>query len=175
MQGLALVLLGWLLSSMPAQSRAVSRMVLERHDNACQGLDPAQCCAQMLEIAVFRATGDQVPKATKTPVRLSCADPERIFAENSCRMIAMSRGFNARDAGEICAPGSLSTRCHGDETCRQCVSDLDRLAWKAPQRACYALTYVPKASGDGPKVVILGEGKATNGGQVVRVRRYVVR
>jgi hypothetical protein len=176
MQAVAMVLLGWLLGVMPAQSRQASRMVLERHGDACTGLSPAECCAQLLEIAVFRATGDQVPKAAKTPVRLSCADPDRTFAENSCRLIALSRGFNAREAGDICTPGSLAKRCSGDASCKQCMSDLDRLDWKAPQRACYALTYVPKASGDGTRVVTLGGSKAAaNGGATVRVRRLVVR
>jgi len=177
MQAVALVLLGWLLliaRELPAQSRQVSRMALERHTDACTGLNPAECCAQMLEIAVFRATGDQVPKAAKTPVRLSCADPDRTFAENSCRMIALSRGFNVREAGDICLPASLAKRCSGDTSCKQCMSDLDRLEWKAPARACYALTYVPKTNGDGIKVVTLG-GSATHGGTAVRVRRLVVR
>jgi len=174
MQGVALVLLGWLLGALPAQSHHVSRMVMERHDDACSGLSPAECCAQMLEIAVFRATGDQVPRAAKTPVRLSCADPDRTFAENSCRLITLSRGFNPREASDICAPASLTKRCSGDAPCKQCMTDLDRLEWKAPARACYALTYVPKTTGDGTKVVTLGDSKAANGGTAVRVRRLVV-
>ena len=177
MHGVVLVLLGWLLSAMPAQSRAVSRIVMEHHDDACTGLDSAQCCAQMLEIAAFRATGDQVPRATKTPLRLSCADPDRVFAQNACQMIALSRGFSAREAGQICTPGELTKRCHGDSSCKQCMTDLDKLEWKAPQRACYALTYVPKTRGDGTKVVTIGgsDGSDARGGQAVRVRRYVVR
>jgi hypothetical protein len=142
MQAPVLVLLGWLLGLMPAQSREATRMVLERSDDVCGALNPAQCCAQMLEIALFRATGDQVPRRAKTPVRLSCEDPGRTMPENSCRLIAMGRGFGARDAAEICAPASLTKRCTGDASCRQCMSDLGRLEWKAPQRACYALTYV---------------------------------
>ena len=51
------VLLGWLLGVFPAQSHVASKMVLEHHDDACTNLSPAECCAQMLEIALFRATG----------------------------------------------------------------------------------------------------------------------
>jgi hypothetical protein len=56
------------------------------------------------------------------------------------------------------------------------MSDLDRLAWKAPQRACYALTYV-RASTEGTKVVTLShsKGPAASGGVEVRVRRTIVR
>jgi hypothetical protein len=176
MQGVVWVLLGWLLGALPAQSHVASRMVIEHHDDACANLSPAECCAQMLEIAVFRATGDQVPKAAKTPVRLSCADPDKTFAETSCRLIAMSRGFKAHDANEICAPASLTKRCNGDPSCKQCMSDLDHLEWKASQRACYALTYVVRPNSDGTRVVTLNDpnAAAANGGTAVRVRRTVV-
>ena len=174
MQSAALILFSWVFGLIPAQSRAVSRMVMERTDDVCAHLSPAECCAQMLEIAVFRATGDQVPKAAKSPVRLSCADPNKTFAETSCRLITISRGFSASEAGEICAPSSLTKRCSGDDTCKQCMSDLDKLEWKAPQRACYALTYQPKVT-RGTRVVTLGNAANSSHGQSVRVRRTEVR
>src|SRR5262245_18937616 len=129
---------------MPAQSREatkLARMNIQRSSDVCSALSPAECCTQMLEIAMFRATGDQLPKAAKTPVKLSCNDPAHTIPDNACRLIAMGRGFSARDAAELCSPGSLAKRCSDDETCKQCMSDLDHLEWKAPQRACYALTY----------------------------------
>jgi len=55
----------------------------------------------MLEIALFRATGDQVPKAAKTARATELRRPRKTFAETSCRLIAMSRGFNAHDSSEI--------------------------------------------------------------------------
>jgi hypothetical protein len=88
-------------------------------------------------------------------------------------LIAMSRGFGARDANEICAPASLTKRCSGEPSCKQCMSDMDHLEWKAAQRACYALTYVPKPT-DGTRVITLnGDSNppAANGGTSVRVRR----
>jgi hypothetical protein len=127
----------------------------------------------MLEIAVFRATGDQVPRAAKSPVRLSCSDPNKTFAETSCRLIAISRGFSAREAGEICAPAGLAKRCSGDDTCKQCMSDLDKLEWKSPQRACFALTYQAKVE-EGTRIVTLNN-PAAKGGNVIRVRKLVVR
>lgn len=121
-----------------------SRMDIQRSDDVCSALNSAECCAQMLEIALFRATGDHVPKAAKTPVRLSCQDPEQTIPENACRLIAMARGFGAREAADLCAPASLGKRCADDDTCRQCMSDLERLEWKASARACFALTYVSR-------------------------------
>jgi hypothetical protein len=182
MQTVALLVLGLLFAFVPAQSRSVqaqsrgaSRVVMERHSDACTGLDPAQCCAQMLEIAGFRATGDQLPKATKTPVRLSCETPARVFPETSCRMLALARGFGAKDASELCAPATLAKRCQGDDTCKQCVADLDRMAWKSSHRACYAITYVDRPSHDGVKVVSVTSGKPSANGAVVLRRRIVVR
>jgi hypothetical protein len=175
MQGVVLLLLGWLMGALPAQSRAAGHMLLERHDDACSELSPNECCAQMLEIAVFRATGDQVPRAAKTPVKLSCEDPDRTIPQNACRLLAMGRGFGARETQEICAPAGLVKRCSDDDSCKQCMTDLDRLAWKLPQRACYALTYLPKAAPTGTTVVNLSRanGAAANGG--VRTRTLITR
>lgn len=124
----------------PARPRP--SMELQRSDDVCGALDPSACCQQMLEIAVFRATGDQVPKSAKSPVRLSCKDVNRTIPENACRLIAMGRGFGARESAQLCAPEGLAKRCADDAACRQCVTDLAKLDWKAPARACYALTYV---------------------------------
>jgi hypothetical protein len=177
MQGVVLVLLGWLLGAFPAQSHMASRMVLEHHDDACMNLSPAECCQQMLEIALFRATGDQVPRAAKTPVRLSCADPGKTFAETSCRLLSMSRGFNAHDTNEICSPSSLTKRCNGDPSCKQCMSDMDHLEWKGSQRACYALTYVSRPNTDGTRVVTLNDPKRTaaNSGNTLTIHHTISR
>lgn len=197
MHGLSLLFLSGLMLSVPAQSRQVAQQVhphvhrqtskleLERHEDVCMGLDQAECCAQMLEIAGFRATGDQLPPATKTPLRLSCEAPEKTFPETSCRLLAMSRGFGAKETGELCAPGKLAKRCRDDASCRQCLDDLGRLAWRAPHRACYALTYTPQARAEGAKVVTLTRGQpgpsgrkgdpAANSGNSITVKRTVLR
>jgi hypothetical protein len=171
------LLLAWLLGVMPlAQSRdaaRASKVQIERSSEVCSALSPAECCAQMLEIAVFRATGDQVPKRAKAPVRLSCADPDRVIPDNACKLIAMGRGFSATAAAQLCAPGQLTKRCSDDETCKQCMSDLDHLEWKAPQRACYALTYVQPVETRGTRIVTLQQ-QATGKGELVHVRRLVV-
>ena len=178
MHGVSLVVVGLLLSFFPAQTRQVSRVTMERHENACLGLDEAQCCAQMLEIAGFRATGDQLPKATKTPVRLSCETPEKVFPETSCPLLMLARGFEAKEARDICAAATLAKRCQGDDTCKQCVQDLDKLSWRSSHRVCFAVSYVQRAAPrEGSKIVTVTRGK--NGGsadaQVVRVRRTELR
>lgn len=171
------VLLAWLLGVMPlAQSRdaaRASKVQIERSSDVCSALSPAECCAQMLEIAVFRATGDQMPKKAKAPVRLSCADSDRVIPDNACKLIAMGRGFSASAAAQLCAPGSLTKRCSDDATCKQCMSDLDHLEWKSAQRACYALTYVPPVETRGTRVVTL-EQQSKGNGELVHVRRLIV-
>lgn len=127
-------------------ARASSRhdaVQIEHSADVCSALTPAECCTQMLEIAVFRATGDQVPRSAKAPLRLSCTHPDKRIPENACRLLALGRGVSARDAAQLCVPDKLAKRCADDATCKRCVSDLDRLAFQAPARACYALTYVP--------------------------------
>lgn len=176
MQSVPLLILSLLFGFFPAQVRQ-SRVAIERHDDACTGLDEAQCCAQMLEIAGFKATGDQLPRKTKGPVRLSCEAPEKEFTETSCLMLALARGFAAKEASALCEPGKIAKRCQGDSTCKQCVADLDRMSWKAPHRACYAITYVDRPSNDGTKVVSVTRGKnsASANATVVRMRRTVLR
>jgi hypothetical protein len=127
-------------------------MEIEHSSNVCSELSEEECCAQMLEIALFRATGDQVPRKAKLPVRLSCQDPNHTIPENACRLIAMGRGLSAQDAADVCAPAGLVKRCTSDTACRQCIEDLSRLSWKGAARACHALTYLPKVT-QGTRVV----------------------
>jgi hypothetical protein len=158
MYGCAFAVLSALLfwsSTTHAQAKTRSQVEIQRSSDVCSELDEAECCAQMLEIAVFRATGDQVPRKAKGPLRLSCQDPNRTIPENACRLIAMGRGLSAQDAADLCAPAGLVKRCSGDAPCRQCMEDLSRLEWKGSARACYALTYLPKVT-PGTRVVTLG-------------------
>jgi hypothetical protein len=129
-----------------SQAQSKSRVEIQRSDDVCSELSEEECCAQMLAIALYRATGDQVPRKAKVPVRLSCQDPSRTIPENACRLIAMGRGLSAQDAADVCAPSGLVKRCSGDGPCRQCMEDLSRLEWKGAARACYALTYLPKVN-----------------------------
>jgi hypothetical protein len=145
-------------STLEAQSKARGQLEIQRSSDVCSALDEAECCAQMLEIALYRATGDQVPKKAKVPLRLSCQDPNRTIPENACRLIAMGRGLSAQDAADACAPAGLVKRCSSEAPCRQCMEDLDRLEWKGAARACYALTYLPKVA-PGTRVVTLGRRK----------------
>ena len=80
-------------------------------------------------------------------------------------MLALARGFGAKDANELCEPATLAKRCQGDNTCKQCVSDLDRMAWKSSHRACYAITYVDRPSNDNSRIVSVTRGKPNAAGE----------
>lgn len=183
MQGSAAVVFALFTALIPAQSKTVSRMAMQRHEDVCMGLSTAECCAQALEIAVFRATGDQVPKAAKTPVRLSCAEPTAVVPEGACRSIAVGRGFGVKDIGELCAAPKLAKRCAADATCKSCVNDLSKLKFQGAERACVAATYVVTDAADGGMGVIVlhdepagAEGVSAEGNRIeIRRRRAVVR
>lgn len=163
MYGWAFVVFGWLsIVSSPAQAQSApkphqdrGRLEVQHSDDICGELSDEECCAQMLEIAVFRATGDQVPRRAKGPVRLSCKGSNRTIPDNACRLIAMGRGLNAREAADACAPSGLVKRCASDGTCRQCMDDLSKLEWKGAARACYALTFVPQVDVGAVRVLTL--------------------
>jgi hypothetical protein len=141
-------------SAQAGQAKHVSHMAVETHEDVCMGLSSAECCAQSLEVAVFRATGDQIPKAAKTPVRLSCSDPTAVVPEGACRSIAMARGFGAKDVGDLCVSATLAKRCDGANTCKTCVRELAKLKFQNPERACLAATYVTPPA-DATKVIQL--------------------
>lgn len=153
-------------------------MALTTYEDACTGLDDAQCCAQSLEIAGFKATGDQLSKTVKRSVQMSCGGSEKVVPDGACRNIAMMRGFGAKDVSALCAEGSLQKRCKDSESCDACVRDLDRLKFKNGVRACYAVTHVPERA-DAAKVIVVQQGQATgqpnaDGAIVIRKRRTVV-
>ncbi len=160
----------------PAQTRHTSHMAFETHQDACTGLSSGECCAQMLEIAVFRATGDQVPKAAKTPVRLSCAAPSSVVPEGACRSIAMARGFAVKDVSGLCAVDKIGKRCEDNAGCKSCARELVKLGFQNAERACLAATYVPASADGGDTVIVLHDGKsdASGSGIEVRKRRTVV-
>jgi hypothetical protein len=177
MQSSFVLVLAFLGVLIPAQAKQVSKVVMETHDDVCMGLSTAECCAQSLEIAVFKATGDQIPKAAKNPVRFSCADPSAVVPEGACRSIAMARGFGAKDVSDLCSTDKLAKRCDGSAECKSCARDLSKLQFKSPERACLAATYVAPAANDGAKVIVLHDERsdaATSGGFEVRKRRTVV-
>jgi hypothetical protein len=152
MSNLVNVILGSLVFSLlPAQvkqtshhqAKAISGMNLQTGE-ACEGLSPAECCGQMLELAGFRAQGDYLPRTVKTTVQLACASQPRVVTQQVCRSISLSRGFPVKDADAICKPAR--GECQKDGTCRQCVDDLERLDYRGSHHVCRALTYVPDAA-----------------------------
>lgn len=183
MQGSIAVVFALLTALLPAQTKTMSRMAMQTHDDVCMGLSSAECCAQALELAVFRATGDQLPKAAKTPVRLSCSNADAVVPEGACRSIAVGRGFDVKNVGELCTASQLSRRCAADATCKSCVSDLSKLKFQNAERACVAATHVETSAADGgTKVIVLrddageGAGAGGKGDRIeIRKRRTVVR
>jgi hypothetical protein len=175
-------LLGFLGAFFPAQTKqssGASRMALTTYEDACTGLDDAQCCAQSLEIAGWKATGDQLPKAAKRSVLMSCGGSEKVVPDGACRNIALMRGFGAKDVSALCAAETLQKRCKDSESCDACVRDLDRLKFKNGARACYAVTHVPERA-DAAKVIVVQPSQVqpgqpnADGAIVVRKRRTVV-
>lgn len=172
---LQLVIFGSLLALVPAQAKEIatrakgaSSMTLETGE-ACSGLSPQECCGQMLELAGFRALGDQLPRKIKTTVRLACMDADKTVTRQVCRSIAISRGFASKRADAICKPAQRE--CRKDGTCKKCVSDLLELDYRGGHNACRALTYVPDRSRT--RVVVIrdgGEGDESTRFEVTRRR-----
>ncbi len=136
------------------QAKAISGMSMQTGE-ACDGLSQAECCGQMLELAGFRAQGDYLPRTVKTTVQLACASEPRVVTPQVCRSISLSRGFPVKDADAICKPAR--GECQKDGTCRKCVDDLERLAYRGSHHVCRALPYVPDAA-RARVVVIRDEG-----------------
>lgn len=164
------------LTFIPAQTRQASRIAIETRQDACSGLTDAECCAQSLELAGFRATGDQVPRAAKTPLRLSCASPELVVPEGACRSIALARGLGAKEVGTLCAPATLEKRCDAADGCKSCMHDLEKLRFSSSHRACYAVTYTTPVAASSSTLIIVPDAKqdAANGGVLIRKRRTIV-
>jgi hypothetical protein len=110
------------------------------HAPVCSGLAPEECCSQMLELAAFRAQGDQAPRLVKGLIRLACDEPRKVVGAQACRSIAALRGFRKPEVDAIC--GSSLRRCDDEQTCSQCNQDLKKLKYRGAQHACRALTYV---------------------------------
>ena len=158
-----LILGSLLIALLPAQAKQVSSshakvasgMSLQTGE-ACTGLSREECCGQKLELAGFRAQGDYLSRTVKTTVQLACASDPKVVTPQVCRSIALSRGFPLKDADSICKPAR--GECQKDGTCRQCVDDLERLAYRGSHHVCRALTYVPDATR--PRVVVIRDGSA---------------
>jgi len=124
---------------------------------ACEGISTAECCEQKIELAGLRTQGDYLPRLIKTTVHLACGDADKIVTPQVCRSITIGRGFAPKQAEEVCKPAARE--CKKDGACRQCVEELNRLAYQGSHNACHAVTYVP--AHDVTKTLVLhGEGTA---------------
>ncbi len=127
----------------------------------CTGLTDEECCAQMLDVAGFRAQGDQLPRLVRGSIKLACNQSGRSATQHTCRSILTTRGLRAEDADNACAPKLLSSRCEEDSDCDRCRSDLRKLDYSGGENACYAVTYKPQAKSGTlsvTKVFVIGKG-----------------
>lgn len=163
----ALVALGaMLLSLVPAQTKQVSQAAtssakraaptfgMSTGDDACEHLSREECCGQMLEIAGFEASGDQLPRRVKGTVKLACMGETRVVTRQMCKSIMMMRGFDAKQVKAACKPAHARNKCRKDEPCKQCLKDLSKLSYKGAHNACYAVTFTPEEKS---RVVRIGE------------------
>jgi len=122
--------------------RPVQSAVSVETREACSGLDAAECCGQMLELAGFRAQGDHLPRLIRGSIRLACGEPSHEVAPQVCRSLLMTRGFDAAEADRACGPAKSA--CAGNATCQQCMRDLRKLDYEGAYHACHAVTYRAK-------------------------------
>jgi hypothetical protein len=108
----------------------------------CTGLEPHECCSQMLELAGYRAQGDQLPRLVKGLVHLTCEDTRKVVAPQACRSIAVMRGFRSHEVDAIC--GTALRECQEQDACNRCTEDLKKLKYRGAHHACRALTYVSR-------------------------------
>jgi hypothetical protein len=111
----------------------------------CTGLSDAECCAQMLDVAGFRAQGDHLPRLVRGSIKLACSESGRSASRHTCRSILATRGFSSEQADAACSPARLSKRCEDDASCARCRVDLRKLDYRGGENACYAVTYRPEA------------------------------
>lgn len=126
----------------------------------CTGLDTAECCAQMLDLAGFKAQGDHLPRLVRSSIKLACEQDEDSVSHQVCRSILTTRGFSAEQADEACAPRPIASRCDGDPHCARCTRDLEKLDYSDAEHACYAVTWKPKqksATVSVKKVFVIGK------------------
>lgn len=112
----------------------------------CTDLEPHECCSQMLELAGYRAQGDQLPRLVKGLVHLTCEDTRKVVAPQACRSIAVMRGFRGHEVDAIC--GTALRECQEQEACNRCTEELKKLKYRGGHHACRALTYVSRRPTD---------------------------
>ena len=161
----------------PWQISHSSKMTVERFSN-CEGLSNSACCEQMLKLAAFKASREQLPKRAIQAVQLGCRDKDRLATPAACKGIAFSRQLSAKEVKTICDKGAIKSKCRKNAACKQCTSDLVKLGYSNSHWACLAVTHPKKGESDGSRVVKLpGDENNTSpdGTRHVIKRREVLR
>lgn len=176
MNVLPLVLLFLPVSIFPWQISQSSKMTVERHSN-CEGLSAEACCEQMLRLAAFKATREELPKLAIQAVRLGCGDKRQLATRAACRGIALSRQLSAGEVNAICNQGTVRRKCNKDKVCKQCTIEMAKLGYSNSNWACLAVTHRKNGKSDGSRVVSLpgDENSSPDATRHVIKRREVIR
>jgi hypothetical protein len=151
-------------------------MTIERFSN-CSGLSNNACCEQMLRLAAFKASREELPELAIQAVRLGCRDKNQLATRAACRGIAFSRKLSAGEVKTICNKGAVKRKCNKDAVCKQCIADLAKLGYSNSHWACLAVTHRKKGKSDGSRVVSLpgDENTSPDATRHVIKRREVIR
>jgi hypothetical protein len=151
-------------------------MTVEQFSN-CEGLSTKECCEQMLRLAAFKASREELPKLAIQAVRLGCSDKRQLASQAACRGIAFSRQLSAAEVKTTCNRKTIKRRCTKDAVCKQCTSDLAKLGYSNSHWACLAVTRQKKGKSDGSRVVKLpgDENASPDATRHVIKRREVLR
>lgn len=161
MNAIGLVLLFLPVWIVPWQVGQSSNMTVERFSN-CAGLSTKACCEQMLRLAAFKVSREELPKLTIQAVRLACRDKHQLASQAACRGIAFSRRLSTGEVKTICNKKTVRRKCSKDAVCKQCSSDLAKLGYRNSYWACLAVTHQKKSKADGSRVIKLpGEENAS--------------
>jgi hypothetical protein len=139
------ILAAWVALAAPEQGQSIRPRTPTadfslQYAPVCTDLEPPECCSQMLELAGYRAQGDQLPRLVKGLVHLTCEDTRKVVTPQACRSIAVMRGFRSHEVDAIC--GSALRECQEEDACNRCTEDLKKLKYRGAHHACRALTYV---------------------------------
>ena len=163
------------LVGLPAQTRQAAGISVE-HLAPCTGLSEAECCEWTVRTANFKVTREQMPEQSARAIRLVCAYREQPATHAVCRAIAITRGFCAREAEQICDEKTARRSCEKNAPCAGCTAKLKKLGYRDTYWACRAATYLPEKKPESTTVIVVEEetGRDSKGNAtrtVIRRRR----
>jgi hypothetical protein len=147
-------------SIIPWQTHHSSTMTVERYSN-CSGLTASECCEQMLNLAAFKASREQLPNRAVQVVHLGCSEKQQLATLAACRSIAFSRKFSASEVKSICDEKKSRRVCKKNDVCNECTVELAKLSYTNTFWACSAVTQ-KKGGNSNPCVVLFPEQEKTS-------------